>query len=145
VLDPQAVDRLFLATLDQITELVGHSEFNAPAVAGHLRKLFLDSPSLVDLANQAASLSICYVVNDFESAPFHAWQEGEELWAALHALEPLPFSTARKRRLGQKEFLGYPVMAAGDAEVTVRDLIEYVAYVRGGRARAKAASSQRLR
>jgi hypothetical protein len=125
-------DRLFLATLDQIEELIRGDEFEVPAVAGHLRKLLLDRPSLVELVNRPRGLRICFVVNGFESAPFHAWPNGEHVWAALDAVEPMPWIAPRKTRLAQGAFLDLTIMAAGDVNVTVQDLIKYVAYVRGG-------------
>lgn len=109
------------------------SEYEVVMTAPLLRKLLLDSPTLVDLVNRERGLRIFYVVN----GRLPIWKELGEPPPVAYAVEdgfdptiglrvPIPTEVNRDGLLSQM------VAFYRGHEITVKHLIRYVAHTAGG-------------
>lgn len=126
-------DSLFLETVRDLKERGQRpSEYDVVTSAGLLRKLLLDSPTLVDVVNRERRLDITYVINAREPAwklfgdiPLaYAIEDGFDPRTSLAAVQP--------RRVSRRQLLSRGVLAYRGHELTVRDLISYTANTAGG-------------
>jgi hypothetical protein len=126
-------DPLFIETLADFRRRAqrGVSEYEVVMVAALLRKLLLDSPTLVDLVNRQRREKIEYVVNGRPPV----WKILNEPPPVAYAVEdgldePPPFGVPVA--LDRSGLLAHVVLAHRGSEITVRDLIRYVAHSAGG-------------
>ena len=126
-------DLLFLETVRELRSRGARpSEYDVVSIAGLLRKLLLDSPTLVDVVNKERRLDITYVVNArepdwklFGEIPLaYAIEDGFDPRTAIAAVQPLP--------VRRSQLLSRGVLAYRGHELTVRDLISYTANTAGG-------------
>jgi hypothetical protein len=126
---------LFLETVGDLRRRSSdaHSEYEAVISALLLRKLLLDSPTLIDVANQESRLKITYVVNARPPIWKHLGEEPPLAYAKEDGFDPEialvpPIPVEMKR----DELLSQVVVVYRGKELSVRDLIDYVAHVAGG-------------
>lgn len=124
-------EELFLETIAELSRHAreGASEYEVLMSAALLRKLLLDDEPLADQVNRRPKLTIRYRFNDFPMLELPA----PYFWTVQEALDPeclngpelLVVEGSRDR------FLRQPIMYVEPHEITVKDLIKYVAHVHG--------------
>jgi hypothetical protein len=128
-------DQLFIETMNDLKSRVDapRSEYEAIMSSALLRKLLLDSPTLVDLANRSRRMSIEFVVNGRppiwkalgeEPPTAYAIEDGFDPETAL--VKPLPMTVTRDRLLSSM------VAVYRGQEITAKTLLRYVANTAGG-------------
>lgn len=125
---------LFLETVEDLRRRSSNarSEYEAVISALLLRKLLLDSPTLIDVANQEPRIKITYVVDarppiwkQLGEEPPVAYSEEDGFDPESGLISPMPVEMKRD------ELLSQVVMVYRGHELSVRDLIDYVAHVAG--------------
>lgn len=126
---------LFLRTLDDLKTRLGSrfDEYDVVLSSGLLRKLLLDSPSLVDEVNRKHRLKLRYRVN----ARPPLWQLTESpppaVWMAQHGFDPdLALTAVEPLDVDRDGLLKRNIAWYEGRWVTVKDLIRYTAHVAGG-------------
>jgi hypothetical protein len=128
-------DHLFLDTLTDLDNRVQkpRSEYEAVMTAPLLRKLLRDSPSLVDAVNRERRLKIRYVVDgrlpiwmELGEPPPYAYAEEDGFDPDTSLIQPVPMEVTRDLLLSRL------IMVYRGQEITVKNLVRYVAHVAGG-------------
>lgn len=125
--------QLFLETVDDLRRRGERpTEYDVISTAALLRKLLIGSPCLADAVNRERRLRIRYVINAKEPI-WRVFGDVPAAYAVEDGFDPetalvmgAPAAVTRDRLLSQ------PVLAYRGQELTVRDLIQYVAHTAGG-------------
>ena len=124
-----ASDQLFLLTLN---DLEGRSsapshEYDVMGIALLLRKLLLDADALVDHVNRERRLKIRFVINDrpMPNDPVPL------MWSMQDGFDPETAHQSFPKEVKKAELLVRPVVAMNGFPIAVKDIIRYVAHVRG--------------
>ena len=131
------VDTLFIRTLDDLsTRLASDDEYTLLMAAPLLRKLLLDSDSLLNQVNRSRRLKIMFKINSKSpydtalaklGAPFFSSEED--------AIDPeldLPPGMRNEMQVKLDGLLKREVLMISGDTVTIRDLIDQLANIEGG-------------
>lgn len=127
-------DALFLETLNDLANRVQHprTEYEALVSTALLRKLLLDSPTLVDVINRERRLKIRYLANVRPPAWKLVGGEPPVAYAIEDGFDPETAFRAEPARLSRDQLLSQIVALYRGQEITVRDLLVYAAHTAGG-------------
>jgi hypothetical protein len=126
-------ETLFLRTLDDMGRRVqpGLDEYEVLLIAGLLRKLLLDRPSLMDQVNPER-LHIRYVINARRPIWELAGSPPPAIWSIQEGLDPeTSLGVVEPKAVSLDEFLATVVMRSENESLTVKDVIRHTANVVG--------------
>jgi hypothetical protein len=122
-------DQLFLLTLSDLEARCSAEthEYDVMGIALLLRKLLLDADCLVDQVNRERRLKIRYVINDrpmpTEPIPL--------MWSMQDGFDPETAFRSFPKEVKKADLLARPVLAVNEFPIAVKDVIRYVAHVKG--------------
>lgn len=122
------LDELFLLTIDDLEGRVrlGRGEYDALMSAWLIRKLIIDSPSMLSRVNSARRMKLVFQVNDIRPGPtVNGWSPGEFLAPSSDA------AAASTVELNLKQFLAHTTLIANGHAVSVKDLVKFMANTEG--------------
>lgn len=112
------VDELFLHTLEDLeARLARSSDYDLLMAAALLRKLLLDSPSLVDRVNRRRGVPVRYTVDTFGGRSL--------IWGAARRGDPKPLE--RTVKVTKDGLLACEVLLAPPYGASVKRLVRYLA------------------
>jgi hypothetical protein len=103
------------------------SNYSLIQASNPIRSLLLDSQPLVDILNQPKKLPITYRVNDR-----HWQEESQDLVPVLLWREINPMFPDQTTDIKKDAFLKYTCVSYLEHNISVRDILKFYAYVRGG-------------
>ncbi len=121
------LDELFLLTTDDLQERVGlgRGEYDALMSAWLIRKLIVDSPSLLSRVNRSRRVKLVFRVNGIQPPPtISGWSPGE-------FLDPVAASATTVVELTLARFLAYPTIVAFGHTISVKYLVKFMANIEG--------------
>lgn len=122
------LDELFVLTMEDLDGRVelGRGEYDALMSAWLIRKLIIDSPSLLTRVNATRRVKLVFRVNDIQpGSTVIGWSPGE-------FLAPGPDADAASTvELNLKQFVAHTTLIANGHAVSVKDLVKFLANTEG--------------
>jgi len=128
-------DALFLATMDDLRNRVTtpRTEYEALMSSPLLRKLLLDSPTLVDLVNRSRMVPVEYVINARPPIWKQLGEEAPTAYAVEDGFDPATALVApAPTKVNRDQLLSQMVAVYRGEEITVKYLLRYAAHTAGG-------------
>jgi hypothetical protein len=129
-------DQLFIETLGDLKPRLegAPTEYTVLGISTLLRKLILDSPSLVAKVNRSRRLRIRFVVNAHEPVWKTAGFESPVFWSIEDGFDPdtSPPHIVTPMEVTLDQLLSRVVMLIEGREITVKDIVSQALYVVGG-------------
>ena len=124
---------LFIHTLDELEERIETArEYDAIMASALLRKLLIDGGRLMDQANRIYRMKLGFRISAVSPLELEIYEDNPVMWSiedALYADSPLSYQPYDATR---DQFLSRRIMRFSGHWITVHDVIDQLANVKGG-------------
>jgi hypothetical protein len=128
------IEELFLNTIDDLQKRVaqGASEYDVVGISSLLRKLLLDEAPLVHLVNKRLRKKFKFQVNVSEPMRKRAGVPPPTVWSRQDGFDPTTAMNPLVSTLKLDQMMACTIIIADGHEITVKEVIQHTAHVRGG-------------
>jgi hypothetical protein len=128
------IEELFLNSIDDLQKRVtsGVPEYDVVGISSLLRKLLLDEKPLVHLVNRKLKKKFKFQVNIIEPIWKRAGSPPPTIWAQQDGFDPATAMNPLVSNVKLDEMLARVIIISEGYEITVKEVIQHTAHVKGG-------------